>query len=122
MTETAKLPMTGSAGRPLKMAEYLAEAERLCETVDAYRRARGGGADDVASKPERRKLPPLPRPTEIEGYPLNSTPPAEIEVFHSRAAVGHAMARRRAFGKVAQLDSIGPAELLNEARATRPGK
>jgi hypothetical protein len=78
MTETAKLPMTGSAGRPLKMAEYLAEAERLRETVDAYRRARGSGADDVASKPEHRRLPPLPRPTEIEGYPLNSTPPAEI--------------------------------------------
>jgi hypothetical protein len=53
MTETAKLPMTGSAGRPLKMAEYLAEAERLRETVDAYRRAGGSGA--VACKLERRR-------------------------------------------------------------------
>jgi hypothetical protein len=43
MTETVKLPMTGSRGRPLKMAEYLAQAERLRETVDAYRRAKETG-------------------------------------------------------------------------------
>jgi hypothetical protein len=73
--------------KPSKVAEYLAEAERLRETVDAYRRARGSGADDVASKPERRRLPPLPRPTEIEGYPLNSAPPTETPNYWRMARV-----------------------------------
>lgn len=67
----------------LKIAKYLSEAERLRETVDAYRRVRGSGSADVVSKPERRRLPPLPRPTEIEGYPLNSTPPTEIPDYET---------------------------------------
>jgi hypothetical protein len=119
MTDTAKLLMTGSRGPSLKMAEYLAEAERLRETVDAYRRPRGSGADHVASRPERRRLPPLPRPTEIDGYPLNSTPSTEIPAFHSRAAVEHAITRRRAFGKVAPLDPIGRAELRKNTTTRR---
>ena len=73
--------------KPSKMAEYLAEAERLRETVDAYRRARGSGAADVAPKPERRRLPPLPRPAEIESYPLNSTPPTQIPGYGTMARV-----------------------------------
>jgi hypothetical protein len=99
MTERAKLPMIGSAGRPLRMAEYLAEAERLRETVDAYRRARGDGADDAAPKPERRRLPPLPRPTETEGYPLNSTPPTEIPDYGTMARVTAIKWRQRKLGR-----------------------
>jgi hypothetical protein len=68
--------------KPSKMAEYLAEAERLRETVDAYRRARGSGAADVAPNrsaegyrlcrdPRKsratRSIPRLPRKSLVTG-------------------------------------------------------
>ena len=99
-----------------KMAEYLAEAERLRETVDAYRRARGSGADDVASKPERRRLPPLPRPTEIEGYPLNSTPPTEIPDYGTMARVTVIKWRQRKLGARAPIKPVGRPELRKRSR------
>jgi hypothetical protein len=116
MTERAKLPMIGSAGRPLKMAGYLAEAERLRETVDAFRRARGSGAADVASKPERRMLPPLPRPTEIEGYPLNSAPPMKIPDHGTMARVTAIRWRQRKSGARAPIKPVDRPELRKRSR------
>jgi hypothetical protein len=116
MTETAKLPMTGSRGRPLKTAEYLAQAERLRETVDAYRRARGDRADDDAPKPERRRLPPLPRPTEIEGYPLNSTPRTEIPDYGTMTPVTAIKWRQRKLGARAPIKPVGRPELRKRSR------
>jgi hypothetical protein len=108
--------MTGSRGRPLKMAEYLAEAERLRETVDAYRRARGSGAADVASKAERRRLPRLPRPTEIAGYPLNSTPPTEIPDYGTMARLTAIKWRHRKSGARAPMKPVGRLELRKRSR------
>jgi hypothetical protein len=107
-----------SMSKPLKMAEYLAEAERLREMVDAYRRARrsGAGADDDAPKPERRRLPSLPRPTEIEGYPLNSTPPTEIPDYGKMARVTVIKWRQRKLGARAPVKPVGRPELRKRSR------
>jgi hypothetical protein len=102
--------------KPSKLAGYLAEAERLRETVDAYRRSRGSGADDVASKPERRMLPPLPRPTEIEGYPLNTTPRTEIPDYGTMALVMEIKWRHRKSGTRAPMKPAGRPELRKRSR------
>jgi hypothetical protein len=105
-----------SMSKPSKMARYLAEAERLRETVDAYRRARGSGAADVASKPERRRLPPLPRPTEIAGYPLNSTPRTEIPDHGTMAQLTAIKWRQRKLGAQAPIKPVGRPELRKRSR------
>jgi hypothetical protein len=98
------------------MADYLAEAERLRETVDAYRRARGSGAADVASKPKRRRLPSLPRPTEIEGYSLNSTPPTASPDYGTMARVTAIKWRQRKSGARAPMKPVGRPELRKRSR------
>jgi hypothetical protein len=105
-----------SMSKPSKVAEYLAEAERLRETVDAFRRARGSGADDVAFKPEHRRLPPSPQPTEIEGYPLNSTPPTEIPDHGTMARVTAIKWRQRKSGAQAPMKPVGRPELRKRSR------
>ena len=105
-----------SMSKPSKVAEYLAEAERLRETVDACRRARGSGADDVASKPERRRPMALPRPTEIEGYPLNTTPRTEIPDYRTMALVMEIKWRHRKSGTRAPMKPAGRPELQKRSR------
>jgi hypothetical protein len=104
------------------MEIYLAEGEaRLADVVKAYRAAKGEmsapqGEDfhDAPAPTKRRSypLPPLDRPTEIEGYPLNPSPPKELPDYGNIArlkATRAAQAERR--GKKSPLTPIGPSEL-----------
>jgi hypothetical protein len=130
---TEQIPMTGSRGQPLKMAQYLEEGKKLMEAVVAYRAARDEAsveelatqeaersASDVTdsapvpTKPKRKSypLPPLETPSEIPGYPLSSSPPRDIPDYGSIGrlkATRAAQAERR--GKRAPLAPSGPSEL-----------
>ena len=129
MTE---IPTTGSRGQPLKIAQYLAEGRQLAALVNDYRAARDKASAEGATllqtgtpvqdcnKPTKRKsyrLPPLDRPTELEGYPLNPSPPKEAPNYESLArvkAIRATQAARR--GKRAPLTPSGPSGLRkNEA-------
>jgi hypothetical protein len=120
--------------KPRKMELYLAEAERFMETVKAYRAAKEEASAEVpvtqrtyvspncnnAPAPTKRKsyqLPPLDRPTEIEGYPLNPRPPAEAPDYSSIGrvkAIRATQAARR--GRRAPLTPSGPSELRKKGR------
>ena len=103
------------------------EGRRLTELVNAYRTARDeallqSGLTQSASpdadcnnapvppKPKRKSypLPPLPGPTEIPGYPLNPSPPAEAPDYGNMGRVA-AIKRRQRDRK---MDPIGPPELI----------
>jgi hypothetical protein len=122
MTE---IPTTGSRGQPLKMAQYIADGKRLLEAVDALRAARSdvtpvspsdpvdGEPAPVPTKKKSYSLPPLDRPTEIPGYPLNPSPagpdiPDYGNIGRVKAIRATQAARR---GKRAPLTPSGPAEL-----------
>jgi hypothetical protein len=118
MTETTQLPMTGSRGQPLKISQYLAEGARLTAAVNAYRQERAGGEPpDEAQAPDklkRQKLPPLPTPTPIEGYPLNPSRPGEDMPDYE--TIGRAKRLRRT-GRTLP-DPIGPPELVKAREAS----
>jgi hypothetical protein len=121
-----KIPTTGSRGQPLKIAQYIAEGRRLTALVNDYRAARDEASaeaplqraspDAECNKPTKRKsykLPPLPGPTEIPGYPLNPSPPAEAPDYGNLArvkAIRATQAARR--GKRAPLTPSGPSRLV----------
>jgi hypothetical protein len=98
--------------KPSKVADYLAEAERLAALIDAYRAAKPGLKRSPAPT-KSKQLPALDRPTEIPGFPLGpSRPRPEIPAYGCRG-VGIDFRRRikrRASG-TAIFDPIGPAEL-----------
>jgi hypothetical protein len=124
----AEIPTTGSRGQPLKIAQYIAEGRRLMALVNDYRAAKGAGdttcpvsqPDPVdgepAPVPTKRKsyrLPPLDRPSELEGYPLNPTPGQEIPDYGNIGrvkAIRATQAARR--GKRAPLTPSGPSRLV----------
>jgi hypothetical protein len=124
----AKIPMTGSRGQPLKIAQYLAEGKRLADVVAAHRATKGEASAEGApltqtrtpvqdcNKPTKSKksypLPLLPGPTEIPGFPLNPSPPAEAPDYGNMSrvqAIRATQAERR--GKRAPLTPSGPSEL-----------
>jgi hypothetical protein len=127
---TEQIPMTGSRGQPLKIAQYLEEGKKLMETVRAYRAAKAAASEeapvtersqlkpefDNAPVPPKRKSYPLPRletPTPIPGYPLN--PPQDIDLPNYETigrvkATRAAQAARR--GKRAPLTPSGPSRLV----------
>ena len=113
MSETARLPMTRSRGRPLKMAQYLTATDRLSETVDAYRAERVSEPSPVPTKPEQGRPPPLTTLTEIPGYPLGPCrPEVETPTYGSReAAIDASRKMKRRANGTAILDPIGPPEL-----------
>jgi len=107
--------------KPSKLAEYLAEAERLAALIDAYRAARPG-LERSPAPTKLKQLPALDRPTEIPGFPLGPNRPGpEIPSYGSRG-VGIYVSRgikRRASGTVI-LDTIGPAELRKRESVREP--
>jgi hypothetical protein len=121
-----EIPTTGSRGQPLKIAQYIAEGRRLVEAVEALRAARDEAllqSDAPASEapgPTKRKsykLPPLSTPTEIPGYPLNPSLPAEVPEYGSISrvkAIRATQAARR--GKKAPMTPSGPSELRKKGR------
>jgi hypothetical protein len=97
--------------KPSKTAQYLAEADRLREVVDVYRAQKPATPPPQSTKPERRRLPPSDRPTEIPGWPLNSSRPGQdIPSYGSRSEAIEAARKLRRFGTVF-LDPVGPPEL-----------
>lgn len=115
MTET--LPTTGSRGQRLKIAQYLAEGQRLAEVVAARRVAKGeaGAEEPTETKPKRRKsnpLPPADGPTPIDGYPFNASPPKEAPDYGNIARVKATRATQAARrSKRAPMQPSGPSEL-----------
>src|ERR1700730_15682864 len=84
--------------KPRRTEIYLAEAERFAEVVNDYRAAGAGASAETSvteqlevepqcNKRKSYRLPPLPIPTEIPGYPLNPTPPAEAPDYVNLARV-----------------------------------
>jgi hypothetical protein len=106
------------------MEIYLAEAERFVEVVKAYRAAKEAASAETplidkcneTPAPTKRRsynLPPLKTPSEIPGYPLNPSPPAEAPDYGNLArvkATRAAQAERR--GKRAPLTPGGPSRLV----------
>jgi hypothetical protein len=115
---TAAMTATNYRGQPLKTAKYLTEGEPLADAVAAYRAAKSeasaegvlqsGEPSPDCNKRKSYKLPPLDRPSEIEGYPLNPSPPKDIPEYDSMARVKAIKARQR--GR--KMDPIGPPELI----------
>jgi hypothetical protein len=100
------------------MAQYLAEGDVLRDAVNAHRAARGASAE--SPPPKSQRLPPAQYPTEIPGFPLNPTPPAEIPNYASMArlkATRAAVAERR--GKRATLKPIGEPTLRKRDNVSR---
>jgi hypothetical protein len=110
--------------RPSRMAQYQAGAERLSDAVDAYRAERGLEPAPAPTKPNRPRLSPADRPTEIAGYPLNDSPPQDIPDYGNIARVKAMQEQRRERRRkngTATLDPIGAPELRKqrELRAWR---
>ena len=113
-----------SVAKPSKIALYLAGGDRLRDAVNAYRAARGAASAEepvtqspapavVCNKRKSYPLPPLPGPTEIPGFPLNLSPPAEAPDYGNLArvqAIRAAQAARR--GKRAAMTPRGPSRLV----------
>jgi len=117
--------------KPSKMAQYLANGQRLRDAVNAYRAAKGEASAEgavteqlnvgtecndasVPTKPKSQRLPPLATPTELPDYPLNwDAARQEIPDYGSMArlqATRATQAERR--GKRAPLKPIGPSRLV----------
>ena len=104
-----------------KMEQYLAEGGRLAAAVAAHRAARDeASAEETGTqsvgpptdynKPKRRSypLPPLDRPSELEGYPLNS-PGQAVPDYGSMARVQ--AIKHRKLGARAPMKPIGEPQL-----------
>jgi hypothetical protein len=63
------------------------------------------------NKRKSYRLPPLPTPTEIPGYPLNPSPAQEVPDYETMGRVKAIKARQRG-GGTPRLDPSGPPELL----------
>jgi hypothetical protein len=98
--------------KPSKTAQYRAEADRLRGAVDAYRAERGLKPSPAPTKPERRRLSPAASPTEIPGYPLNPTPPAEIPDYGNMARVTAIKTRQRKVGAQLPSKPVGEPQLI----------
>jgi hypothetical protein len=103
------------------MEAYLAEANRLREEVNAFIAAKRDGAAGVENptpqspKPKQRRLSPASYPTELAGWPLNPSPPAEVPNFHTmQTAQIVARARRRKVGAQLPSKPIGPTQLIKK--------
>jgi hypothetical protein len=123
--------------KPSKIAQYLAEGDRLRDAVDAYRAARSDVTPVSPSEPtpaptKRRSypLPPAQYPSELPDYPLNwgaarqdgeaiIGPAKEIPDYGSLGrlkAVRAAQAERR--GKKSPLTPSGPSRLVKAREAS----
>jgi hypothetical protein len=101
--------------KPSKMAAYLAEANRLREEVNAFIAAKRDGAATEplqSTKPERRRSPPAARPTELPGWPLNPSPPAEIPDYGTM--VQATKQRQRKIGAQLPSKPIGEPRLIKK--------
>jgi hypothetical protein len=109
----AAVAATGSRGRPLKMAGYLAEADRLRETVDAYRARKPGTAPPQPAKaPKVPRGAPLDRPTEIPGFPLGPSRPGQDIPDDGNMMRVKAMRQQRGKNGTGILNPIGPPQLI----------
>jgi hypothetical protein len=94
---------------PRDLAE--SEADQLREAVNAYRAERGLEPAPAPTKPKRPRLSPAERPTEIPGYPLNDSPPAEIPDYGTMSRV-QAIKHRQQRKIRAQLPITGEPQLI----------
>ena len=119
----AAVAVTGSKSRPLKIAAYLVEADRLREAVDAYRARKL--ATEPPKAPKVRRGAPLDRPTEIPGFPLGPSRPGQDTPDYAGMARLQAMRERRRKNRTAILNPIGPPQLIKRrdcpATALRAG-
>jgi hypothetical protein len=113
--------------KPSKIAQYLAAGDVLREAVNAYRATRdeallqsAAGAADCNKRTKRKSypLPPLDRPSEIPGFPLNAAghdmPNYGSISWAPAPSTRAAMAERR--GKNAPLKPTGPSGLRKKGR------
>jgi hypothetical protein len=110
--------------KPSKVAQALAEGDRLRELVNAYRAAKGEASlssdapasDGNKQTPTEKKsypLPPLERPTELPDYPLNPAPARpDVPDYGNMARLKASRAAQAArLGKHAPLRPSGPPKL-----------
>jgi hypothetical protein len=97
--------------RPSKAAERLARTEALRDAVNAYRAQKPGTEPPQATKPKRRGVP-LDRPSEIPGYPVNDSPPAEAPDYGTMSRVQAITHRQRKIGARLPIKPIGEPELI----------
>jgi hypothetical protein len=95
------------------------ETDRLRQAVNAYHAQKGALPSATAQQPERRRQPPAERPTEIPGFPLNDSPPAEIPDYGTMSRVQAIKHRQRKIG--AQLPITGEPQLIKR-RDLRTGR
>jgi hypothetical protein len=109
----AAIAATGSRGRLLRMAGYLAGADRLREAVDACRAWKPATEPPRPTKaPEVRRGTPLHRPTEIPSFPLGPSRPRHHTPDYRNMARVKAMNEGRRKNGTASLNSIGPPQLI----------
>jgi hypothetical protein len=130
MTE---IPMTGSRGQPLKIAQHLADGKRLVEAVEALRAARDAASAEEpvtersqlkpdCNKRTKRKsypLPPLDRPSVIPGFPLRDPAGQDMPNYGSiewapSPSTRATQAERR--GKRAPMKPVGSSELRKKPK------
>jgi hypothetical protein len=106
------------------MEERLAEADRFRIAVNAHIAAKRGEPitePPQSPKPERRRLAPAERPTEIPGYPLNDTPPAESPDYGTMSPVQAIKHRQRKIGAQLPTKPFGEPQLVKR-RDLRTGR
>jgi hypothetical protein len=110
--------------KPLKTAQYAAEAAQFRDTVNSYRDAKlqtTPPPQSLTTKRRRQLHHPAPaaraldRPTEIPGYPLNDSPPAEAPDYRTMQTA-HIVARARKAQGRNLIETLGPSELRKVSR------
>jgi hypothetical protein len=104
--------------KPIVSRERLAsETDQLRQAVNAHRAQKPAAAPLQSTKPAKRRPPPAERPTSIDGYPFNDSPPAAIPDFRTMETAQIVVrARQRKVGAQLPAKPFGPPELRKRSR------
>jgi hypothetical protein len=105
--------------KPSKAEQYAEGVAALRDAVNAYRAAKQqpGAEPPQAPKLATLRLPPAERPTPIDGFPMNDSPPAQVPDYGTMGRVQAIRHRQRRPGAQLPNKPMGPTQLIKKRTA-----